>query len=68
MCFFGGLEFGFHADMNLLIPALEPAATPALERSGLFDFMQPEQLAIEFPGGYLAPDWGGQLNMINAHD
>jgi hypothetical protein len=68
MGFLSGLEIGFHADMDLLIPALEPAATPGPERSGLFDFTQPEQRAIEFPGGYLAPDWGGQLNMINAHD
>lgn len=68
MGFPGGPEVGFHADTDLLIRALEPTATSGPERSGFFDFMQPEQLAIEFPGGCLAPDWGGQLNMINTHD
>jgi hypothetical protein len=68
MSFLRGLEIGFHADVQLLIPALEPAAASSSERSGLCYFTQPEKRAIEFPGRSLAAFWSGQLNVVNSYD
>ena len=68
MSFLRGPEIGIHADMELLIPTLEPAAASSGERSGLFDFTQPEKRAIEFAGRSLAAFWSGQLNVVNSYD
>lgn len=68
MSFLCGPEIGFHAYVQLLIPALEPAAASSGERSGLCYFTQPEKRAIEFPGRSLAAFWSRQLNVINSYD
>ncbi len=68
MSFLCGPEIGFHADMELLIPTLEPATTSRGESSGLFDFTQPEKRAIEFAGRSLAAFWSRQLNVVNSYD
>lgn len=68
MSFLCGPEFGFHADMELLIATLEPAAASRDERSGLCYFTQPEKRAIEFARRTLAGFWSGQLNVVNSYD
>lgn len=68
MSFLGRPEIGFDADVQLLIPALEPAAASSGERSGLCYFTQPEKRAIEFPGRSLAAFWSRQLNVVNSYD
>jgi hypothetical protein len=64
----GWLKGGFDADVELLIAALEPAATASAERSGLFDFSQAENRPVEFASGGFAVLRSGYLDVVDAHD
>lgn len=59
---------GFDTDVELLIAALEPAAAASAERSGLLDFSQAENRAVEFASGEFAALRSGYLDVVDAHD
>src|SRR5208282_1157120 len=57
VCLLRGLERGFDADVKLLVAVLKPTTAPGAKRSGLFDFAQAENRAVEFASGGLAAPW-----------
>ena len=66
--FFRGVKIGFDTDVDLLIAAFEPASAAAAQRSGLFDFTQAENRAVEFASRGFATLWSRQLNVVDTHD
>jgi hypothetical protein len=61
-------KIGFHADVDLLIAALEPAAAASAKRGGLFDLRKAEQRAVELSSGKFRAFWSGQLDVVDARD
>lgn len=57
-----------HADVELLMPRLEPDAAARTQRPGLLDLSKPEQLAEELSCFVLTPGWGGNLHMVKSFD
>jgi len=51
----------FHADVNLLLTALEPAPASPAQRFRLFDFPQSQQRSVKFASRVLASLRSGQF-------
>jgi len=66
--FSGWLKIAFHADVQLLRAALEPAASARAQIGRLFNFLQAQQRAVEMPRRCLATFRRGNLNVIEARN
>jgi 16S rRNA (guanine527-N7)-methyltransferase len=64
----GGNEGVLDADVQRLPAAGEPDAAAGLERGGLLELGQTEEVAVEGSGGGLATRRGGDLGVVEADD
>jgi hypothetical protein len=60
----GGGEVVLDADVQLLLPELEPDAAALPQRLGLLDLREADQLPEEATRLRLAARWGGDLDVV----